>query len=118
MLAGIIIGGIVLLLAIWAIATYNRLVNETLKVENQWSQIDIILKQRADVIPNLVSTVSGYAAHAKQLLEHVSQVRSRYLSAGSQQEAIQASQELSGFLGRLKSRRFLKWISRTVRFQR
>ena len=51
---------LVVLLLIWGIATYNRLVTERLKVHTQWSQIDVVLKQRFDLIPNLVETVKGY----------------------------------------------------------
>ena len=72
---------IVILLLIWGIATYNRLITEQLKVQNQWSQIDVVLKQRFDLIPNLLETVKGYAAYEKEALQAVTDARSRYLSA-------------------------------------
>ncbi len=97
----IVVGVIVLILVIWLIVSYNKLVSEKLKVEDQWSQIDVVLKQRADVIPNLVNTVKGYAEHEKDLLENVTQARSQYLNAGNQKEAIQASDALSQLLNRL-----------------
>ena len=63
MTAIIIIGAILVVLAGYVISVYNKLVNQRNKVENQWSQIDIQLKRRADLIPNLVETVKGYAKH-------------------------------------------------------
>ena len=81
----IILIALVILLLIWGIATYNRLVTERLKVQTQWSQIDVVLKQRFDLIPNLVETVKGYAAHEKETMQAVTE----------------ASTELSGAMGRL-----------------
>ena len=65
----IILIAIVILLLIWGIVTYNRLITERLKVQTQWSQIDVVLKQRFDLIPNLVETVKGYAAHENEALQ-------------------------------------------------
>ena len=88
-------------LLIWGIATYNRLVTERLKVHTQWSQIDVVLKQRFDLIPNLVETVKGYAAHEQAVLQAVADARSRYLSAADTEGQMKASTELSGVVGRL-----------------
>lgn len=92
---------LVALLLIWGIATYNRLVTERLKVHTQWSQIDVVLKQRFDLIPNLVETVKGYAAHEKEALQAVTDARSRYLGAADTEGQMQASTELSGAMSRL-----------------
>ena len=97
----LILVALIVLLLIWAIATYNRLVTERLKVRTQWSQIDVVLKQRFDLIPNLVETVKGYAAHEKEALQAVTDARSRYLSAADADGQMKASTELSGAVGRL-----------------
>lgn len=85
----------------YAIVVYNGLVNKKNKVANSWSQIDVQLKRRFDLIPNLLETVKGYAAHEKQTLESVMEARTRYMSAGSHQDMIKASGELSQGLNRI-----------------
>ena len=97
----IILIALVVLLLIWVIATYNRLVSERLKVKTQWSQIDVVLKQRFDLIPNLVETVKGYAAHEKEVLQSVTDARSRYISATDTEGQMKADAELSGAVSRL-----------------
>ena len=67
----IIVVAILLLLVFYVIGTYNKLVNERNKVDNQFSQIDIQLKRRSDLIPNLVETVKGYAKHEEKTLTSV-----------------------------------------------
>ena len=97
----ILIVTLIISLLIWGIATYNRLVTERLKVQTQWSQIDVVLKQRFDLIPNLVETVKGYAAHEKETLQAVADAHSRYLGAKDAEGQMKASTELSGAMGRL-----------------
>ena len=97
----ILIVTLIISLLIWGIATYNRLVTERLKVQTQWSQIDVVLKQRFDLIPNLVETVKGYAAHEKETLQAVADAHSRYLGAKDAEGQMKASTELSGAIGRL-----------------
>ena len=92
---------LVILLLIWGVVTYNRLVTERLKVHTQWSQIDVVLKQRFDLIPNLVETVKGYAAHENEALQAVTDARSRYISAADANGQMKASTELSGAMSRL-----------------
>ncbi len=94
---------VVLVIAIvaWWISTYNKMVTNSQKVENQWSQIDVQLKRRYDLIPNLVETVKGYATHEKETLENVIMWRSRATSATTANDAIEANNELSSALGRL-----------------
>lgn len=97
----IILIALVILLLIWGVVTYNRLVTERLKVQTQWSQIDVVLKQRFDLIPNLIETVKGYAAHEKEALQAVTDARSRYLGAADAEGQMKADTELSGAMGRL-----------------
>ena len=92
---------LVILLLIWGVVTYNRLITERLKVQTQWSQIDVVLKQRFELIPNLMETVKGYAAHEKEALQAVTDARSRYLSAADADGQMKASTELSGAMSRL-----------------
>lgn len=93
-----IIGGVVLL---WAVAAYNGLVRLRNQVRNGWSQIDVQLKRRHDLIPNLVETVKGYAGHEKETLENVVQARSQAVSAQGVASQARAEGELSQALGRL-----------------
>jgi LemA protein len=91
----------VIIVVVWILSTYNRLVSERLKVQTQWKQIDVVLKQRADLIPNLVEAVKGYVSHEKEALQAVTDARSRYMGSLDQDAQIQASNSLSGALGRL-----------------
>lgn len=97
----IIIAVVVLLIAIYVIATYNRLVGLKNRVSDQWSQIDVELKRRFDLIPNLVNTVKGYASHEKDTLEKVIQARNTYLSADSNEKAMEADTALTSAVTKL-----------------
>jgi LemA protein len=97
----IILIAVVLVLALIIMGIYNGLVSKRNKVMNSWSQIDIQLKRRFDLIPNLIETVKGYAAHERQTFDAVMQARSSYMDAGSHSDAIKANGELSQGLGRL-----------------
>ena len=101
MIIGIIIGVIVLIVIIWAISTYNSLVTLRNKTKDQWAQIDVQLKRRFDLIPNLVETVKGYAKHENETLEKVIAARNSFLDAKTPQEEMQANGELSSVLSRL-----------------
>jgi len=92
------VGAIVLL---WVAITYNRFIILRNRVRNNWSQVDVVLKNRFDLIPNLVETVSGYSAHEKETLRQVVELRTRYASANSMDEKAAASGEMSGLLSRL-----------------
>lgn len=85
----------------WLILFYNNMVNARTKVENSWSQIDVQLKMRADLIPNLVETVGAYAGHEKETLTNITQARARFMQAQTPDEAIKSSGELTGLLGRI-----------------
>ena len=102
-IVGIVVGVIVLLLVVWLFATYNGLVRLRNQAKNAWSQIDVQLKRRHDLIPNLVETVKGYAAHERQTLEAVTQARNIAVGAVGKGVGEQAKAEggLSGALARL-----------------
>lgn len=89
--------GVVFLLILWLIATYNTFVKLRIKIDNSWSDISVFLKKRFDLIPNLVNTVKGYAAHESQTLEKVIQARNVALTVPAADVAGQAaaSQNLS-----------------------
>jgi len=85
-------------LALWVIATFNSLVRLRTRTKEAWSDIDVQLKRRYDLIPNLVETVKGYAAHEKGLFEKVAEARSRAMGAKNIQERGEAENALSGTL--------------------
>src|SRR5258706_10694863 len=90
---------IVGILVFWVIGMYNRLIQLRNRIENAWSQIDVQLKRRVDLIPNLVETVKGYAKHEKETFERVIQARSALVNAGGDVKAqAQADNMLSGAL--------------------
>lgn len=87
--------GIIVLLAIWAVAIYNGLIRLKNRVDEAWSDIDVQLKRRYDLIPNLVNTVKGYAAHEKEVFEKVTEARTRAMGAQSTIDKAQAENMLS-----------------------
>lgn len=97
----IIVLAVVVVIILWFIATYNGLVKLRTMVEEAFSTMDVYLKKRYDLIPNLVNTVKGYAKHESETLESVVQARSMAMNAGSGEERIKAEGELSQALGRL-----------------
>ena len=97
----IIIFAVIILLIFYGIGVYNKLVNSRNKVKDQWAQIDVQLKRRADLIPNLVETVKGYAKHEKNTLAEVIEARNKFVSAGSINEEIEANNQLTGALNKL-----------------
>lgn len=92
---------IVVLILLWFFATYNKLVVLRNRVKDQWAQIDVQLKRRADLIPNLVETVKGYAKHEKGTLEDVVAARNSFASAKTPEEEMKASGEITQALSRL-----------------
>lgn len=85
----------------YAANLFNKLVNLRNMVKNQWSQIDVLLKRRFDLIPNLVETIKGYAAHEKETLDAVISARSKVASAQGLESEMKANGELTQALGRL-----------------
>lgn len=75
--------GLIALVVLWLIMTYNSLVVLRNRIDNAWSQIDVQLRRRYDLIPNLLETVKGYAAHEKEVFERVTQARANAIAAGS-----------------------------------
>lgn len=96
-----ILGGVVVLLGLYLWSLYNGLVSLKTQIEEAWSQIDVQLKRRADLIPNLVETVKGYAKHEKSIITAVTDAHKAMLGAKSLDAKAKASDELSGALGRL-----------------
>jgi LemA protein len=92
---------VVLLLVAWVVSIYNRLVRTRNRVDNAWAQIEVQLKRRHDLIPNLVETVKGYAAHERGTFEAVTQARTAAQQAQGPAAAAQAEGILSQALGRL-----------------
>ena len=93
--------GLALLALLWLMAIYNRLVRFRALVREGWSGITVQLRRRADLIPNLVATVEGYAAHERQLLEDVTAHRADAIAAKGVDATARADAQFSGMLGRL-----------------
>src|SRR6476469_480436 len=100
-IVGWVILAVVVLLLLYVIGIYNRLVRRRALVKEGFSGITVQLRRRADLIPNLVESVQGYATHEREVFEEVSANRSAALTAGSVQATAQADAQMTGLLGRL-----------------
>lgn len=102
---GLIVIGVLVLILLGVFGQYvgvrNTLVTKNEAVKASWSQVDIVLQRRADLIPNLVETVKGYAQQEQTVFGDIAKARSALLSAGNPQDKIAANQQLDGALGRL-----------------
>jgi LemA protein len=96
-----VIVAVVVLLLIWLVAMFNRLVRLRNRAENAWAQVDVQLRKRYDLIPNLVETVKGYAAHERETFEAVTQARVAAQQAQGVAQQAQAENVLTAALGRL-----------------
>ncbi|PIP26275.1 MAG: hypothetical protein CO140_03320 [Candidatus Moranbacteria bacterium CG_4_9_14_3_um_filter_40_7] len=96
--SGLILVILLLALLLWAVTIYNGLIRLKNRVDEAWSDIDVQLKRRYNLIPNLVNTVKGYAAHEKEVFEKVTEARSRAMSANSTEDKAQAENMLSNTL--------------------
>lgn len=96
-----VIIGIIVLIGLFVMQTYNRLVREKLGVDESFSAMDVAMKKRYDLIPNIVNTVKGYAAHEKDTFEAVVNARNAAVSATSPEEAAKAEGELNQVMSRL-----------------
>jgi LemA protein len=96
-----IVLGIVVVVLLYGVLAFNGLVRLRNRADNGWSQIDVQLRRRYDLIPNLVQTVQGYAAHEKELFEHVAEARSRGMGATNVADQAQAENMITAGLGRL-----------------
>lgn len=92
---------IIVLLVLYVISTYNNLVGLRNKVKDQWAQIDVQLKRRFDLIPNLVETVKGYTSHEKGTLEAVVKARNEYLSSDTPEDKMKANDDLNKVVTKL-----------------
>ena len=100
-IVGWIILAAVVLLLLYVIGIYNRLVRLRALVREAFSGITVQLRRRADLIPNLVETVQGYATHEREVFEEVSRARAATVNAGSVEATAQADAQMTGLLGRL-----------------
>jgi LemA protein len=96
-----IVIGVVVLAALSVVYSYNRLVRLRVNVDNAWSQIDVQLRRRYDLIPNLIESVKGYAAHEREVFEDVTKARSVAQDASGVQNQADAENAVSKSLGRL-----------------
>ncbi len=97
----LVLAGVVAVVALWFVFTYNGLVRLRNQVKNAWSQIDVQLKRRYDLIPNLIETVKGYAAPEKETFERVVQARQRGIDASNVKDQQEAENMITGALRKL-----------------
>ena len=97
----IVVLAIVVVIVLWVISSYNTLVRLRNRVRDQWAQIDVQLKRRFDLIPNLVETVKGYTKHESETLENVVKARNTYLSATTPEAQMEANGELTQAISKL-----------------
>ena len=100
----IVVGGflvVAFIIGSMCVGAYNRMVTEREAVDKAWAQVENVLQRRADLIPNLVETVKGYAAHEKEVFENVAAARARLAGATTPEEATAANAGLTSALGRL-----------------
>jgi LemA protein len=100
-MASFLILALIVVLAVFAVGIYNRIITLENRFGNAWSQIDVQLKRRNDLVPNLVETVKGYAAHEKGVFEEVARSRQALMGARSIAESADAANLMSAALGRL-----------------
>ena len=100
-MATIVILVVLAALVLWGVSVYNRIIQLENRYENAWSQIDVQLKRRADLVPNLVETVKGYATHERQLFEEIARSREAMINAKGVSESAEAANMMSAALGRL-----------------
>lgn len=93
-----IIAAIVIIAILWLILTYNGLIRRRYRVKEAWSDIDVQLKRRYDLIPNLIETIKGYMAHERTVFEKVTEARTKAMGANTKEEKLGAENILSGTL--------------------
>jgi len=98
LIIGLIVILIIVFILLWFFSYYNRVIRYENQIDNAWAQIDVQLKRRADLIPNLMETVKGYMNHERGTLEAVTKARSAIMTAKSPQESIDADNMLTGAL--------------------
>jgi LemA protein len=100
-MGSILILAVLVVLVVFAVGIFNRIITLENRFQNAWSQIDVQLKRRNDLVPNLVETVKGYAAHEKGVFEEVARSRQALMGAKSIAESADAANLMSAALGRL-----------------
>ena len=95
MVIGIIIGVIVVVALVYIVVTYNRFVRLNNRVENAWAQVHVQLQRRYDLVPNLIETVKGYAAHETELIERVTATRTAAMNAHGKVDQLRANVQLT-----------------------
>ncbi|GMU95877.1 MULTISPECIES: LemA family protein [Ignavibacterium] len=98
----IIFLAVIVLIILFFVSIYNALIRLRNQVKNAWAQIDVQLKRRHDLIPNLIETVKGYMTHERQIMENITKYRSQAMNAQTVGEKAQAESLLSGALGQLR----------------
>jgi LemA protein len=98
LIIGLIVILIVVIILLWFFGYYNRVIRYENRIDNAWAQIDVQLKRRADLIPNLMETVKGYMVHERETLEAVTKARSAIMTAKTPQESMVADNMLTGAL--------------------
>jgi len=98
---GVIVAAVIVILALAIGGSYNSMVSLSETVDSKWSQVENQLQRRADLIPNLVATVKGYAVHEESIMTEIAAARSRLVGSGSVADKAEADQALSGALSRL-----------------
>jgi LemA protein len=99
----LIIAGVLILLAVIAVLGYNGMIGARNRVDEAWSGIDVQLKRRHDLVPNLVETVKGYASHEQRVFEKTAEARAEAMRAGGVQDREQAESKLTGALTDLRA---------------
>ena len=93
-----IIYGVVIVVLAWIVSVFNSLIKKRNTVSNSWADVDVQLKRRYDLVPNLVETVKGYMGHEAKVFETVTEARTRAMSASNQNEKVKAENELTSTL--------------------
>jgi len=97
----LVVVALVAVVAVWFVSTYNTLVKQEELIDSQWAQVENQLQRRYDLIPNLVNTVKGYAAHEEEVFTAIADARARLNQATTVDEKVEASNDLESGLGRL-----------------
>src|SRR5690554_4596191 len=93
--------GIVVLIVLYIVSVYNKLITLRNRIQDQWAQVHVQLKRRADLIPNLVETVKGYAKHEKETFEEVISARNKVSLAETPEAEMEANNILTNAIGKL-----------------
>jgi LemA protein len=107
LIAGLVVLGVVVLVLLWAVVAYNGLIRLKFQVKNGWAQIDVQLKRRYDLIPNLIETAKGYMSYEKETLEEVTKARNLAMQKGEGEAGVEERAQAEGMLNRALSQFFV-----------